>query len=83
MADIQLIDVGIANDPTTGDTLREGANKINANALELESRINQKVSSNVAIEPAGSDAITNIVSLTQAEYDAGTPNPNTLYIIKN
>ena len=30
----------------------------------------------------GADAVTNIVSLTQAEYDAiGTPNPSTLYII--
>lgn len=30
----------------------------------------------------GADAITNIVSLTQAEYDAiGTPNASTLYVI--
>lgn len=30
----------------------------------------------------GADAVTNIVSLTQAEYDAiGTPNAATLYII--
>ena len=32
-------------------------------------------------EPSGSDSITNIVSLTQAEYDAGTPVATTLYII--
>ncbi len=32
-------------------------------------------------EPSGSDAINNIVSLTQAEYDAGTPVSDTLYII--
>ena len=31
---------------------------------------------------AGADAITNIVSLTQAEYDAiGSPSASTLYII--
>ena len=30
----------------------------------------------------GADAITNIVSLTQAEYDGITPNASTLYIIK-
>ena len=32
-------------------------------------------------EPTGSDTINNIVSLTQAEYDAGTPVSDTLYII--
>lgn len=32
----------------------------------------------------GADAITNIVSLTQAEYDAiGSPNATTLYVIKD
>lgn len=29
----------------------------------------------------GADAITNAVSLTQAEYDAITPNASTLYVI--
>jgi hypothetical protein len=30
----------------------------------------------------GADAITNVVSLTQAEYDAiGSPNAATLYVI--
>jgi len=29
----------------------------------------------------GADAVTNIMSLTQAEYDAITPNASTLYII--
>tara|TARA_B110000285_G_scaffold15166_1_gene14931 strand:- start:49 stop:2007 length:1959 start_codon:yes stop_codon:yes gene_type:complete len=32
-------------------------------------------------EPSGSDQMVNIVSLTQAEYDAGTPVSTTLYII--
>jgi hypothetical protein len=32
-------------------------------------------------EPTGSDQVLNIVSLTQAEYDAGTPNDTTFYII--
>lgn len=32
-------------------------------------------------EPTGSDQVLNIVSLTQAEYDAGTPVATTLYII--
>jgi hypothetical protein len=29
----------------------------------------------------GADAITNVISLTQAEYDAITPNASTLYVI--
>ncbi len=32
-------------------------------------------------QAAGSDQITNIVSLTQAEYDALTPDASTLYVI--
>ena len=33
-------------------------------------------------EPTGSDQVVNVVSLTQAEYDAGTPIATTFYIIK-
>ena len=29
----------------------------------------------------GADAVTNIISLTQAEYDGITPNSSTLYAI--
>ena len=29
----------------------------------------------------GADQITNIISLTQAEYDAITPNASTFYVI--
>lgn len=32
-------------------------------------------------EPTGSDQIFNVVSLTQAEYDAGTPVAGTFYVI--
>ena len=34
-----------------------------------------------AAEPTGSDQVVNVVSLTQAEYDAGTPVATTFYII--
>ena len=30
----------------------------------------------------GADAITNVMSLTQAEYDAITPDASTLYVIQ-
>ena len=39
------------------------------------------INSAVAGEPTGSDLVTNVVSLTQAEYDAGTPVSTTLYVI--
>ena len=39
------------------------------------------VLSSTTSEPSGSDSIANIVSLTQAEYDAGLISQTTLYII--
>lgn len=39
------------------------------------------IESVTAGEPTGSDVVLNVVSLTQAEYDAGTPVATTLYII--
>ena len=39
------------------------------------------INSAVAGEPTGSDLVLNVVSLTQAEYDAGTPVATTLYVI--
>lgn len=41
----------------------------------------KKVNSYTTGEPTGSDTVSNIVSLTQAEYDAGTPVAGTAYII--
>ena len=43
--------------------------------------IDAGVKSSTTGEPTGSDSIINIVSLTQAEYNAGTPVATTLYII--
>ena len=43
--------------------------------------IDAGVKSSTSGEPSGSDSVINIVSLTQAEYDAGTPVATTLYII--
>ena len=43
--------------------------------------LSQKVDSNTINEPSGSDVVANIVSLTQAEYDAATPISTTFYII--
>ena len=48
--------------------------------IEVGADVNTINSSTVA-EPSGSDVVLNIVSLTQAEYDASTPIATTFYII--
>jgi hypothetical protein len=52
-----------------------------ANAVETTNALNDRVKSVTVSEPNGSDKVVNIVSLTQAEYDAGTPVDDTFYII--
>jgi len=42
---------------------------------------NITINSDVTSEPSGSDQVLNVVSLTQAEYDAGSPIATTFYII--
>jgi hypothetical protein len=66
--------VGLANVDNTSD-----ANKPVSTATQTA--LNAKVSSDIT-GISGADAVTNMVSLTQAEYDAiGTPNSSTFYII--
>jgi len=49
--------------------------------IEKSDFLEDQVTSVITGEPTGSDSLINIVSLTQAEYDAGTPVATTLYII--
>jgi len=49
--------------------------------IEKSDLLEDQVTSVTTGEPSGSDQVINIVSLTQAEYDAGTPVATTLYII--
>ena len=52
------------------------------NQSEINTKLKtDKIDSVTSGEPTGSDKVLNIVSLTQAEYDAGTPNADTFYII--
>jgi hypothetical protein len=67
-------DVGLGNADNTSD-----ANKPVSTATQTA--LDLKVSSTIAGEPTGSDRVLNTVSLTQAEYDAGTPIATTFYII--
>lgn len=39
------------------------------------------INSIVGGEPVGSLVVLNIVRISQADYDAGTPNEKTLYLI--
>ena len=48
--------------------------------IETGAEVNT-IDSIVSGEPTGSDQVINVVSLTQAEYDAGTPVATTFYII--
>ena len=49
-------------------------------AADARIAASDKVSSNTT-GVTGADAITNMMSLTQAEYDAITPNASTFYVI--
>ena len=48
---------------------------------EVDADLADKIDSVVTGEPAGSNLVLNAVSLTQAQYDAGTPVGTTFYII--
>jgi len=47
----------------------------------IQTQIDVKVSNDTTGEPTGSDGVLKIVSLTQAEYDAGTPVATSVYLI--
>ena len=50
-------------------------------STSVQGKINNNVKSSTVGEPTGSDIVANVVSLTQAEYDAGTPVATTFYLI--
>jgi hypothetical protein len=86
---ISNIPLSIFNDDLTHTTIEDDvfgagwngdtANGASQNALYDE--LIKKLNSVTSGEPSGSDAISNIVSLTQAEYEAGTPVAGTYYLI--
>lgn len=57
------------------------ANTDAATKNAIYDEMEQRVPSKTAGEPTGSDVVTNMVSLTQAELDAGTPVAGTAYIV--
>jgi len=67
------VDTNIAANFTTADRTK-------LDGIAAGAEVNT-IDSAVSGEPTGSDQVLNVVSLTQAEYDAGTPVATTFYII--
>ena len=63
-----------------GDKTDLDANTTKLAGIEAGAEVNT-INTKLAGEPTGSDLVLNVVSLTQAEYDAGTPVATTFYII--
>jgi hypothetical protein len=58
----------------------DGVSSAKLGGIEAGAEVNT-INSITTSEPTGSDAVLNVVSLTQAEYDAGTKIATTFYII--
>jgi len=92
VTDAEKVVVGNTSGTNTGDQdlsdlqpiLSEGAfvdgDKTKLDGIEANAEVNS-INSKTAGEPTGSDVVLNTVSLTQAEYDAGTPIATTFYLI--
>ena len=50
-------------------------------SLATDAEVSSAVSAGVADKIGGDGSITSIIEVTQAEYDALTPDANTLYVI--
>jgi predicted RecA/RadA family phage recombinase len=68
-----------AQQPPTEGAFVDG-DKTKLDGIAAGAEVNT-IESDVTGEPTGSDQVLNVVSLTQAEYDAGTPVATTLYVI--
>ena len=92
VTDAEKVVIGNTSGTNTGDQdisdlqpiLSEGAfvdgDKTKLDGIEANAEVNT-INSKTAGEPTGSDVVLNTVSLTQAEYDLGTPIATTFYII--
>lgn len=79
MADVKLSALTENTTPAAADIAAVSKSDASATNKVTLQKIAQLFSDNTGI--TGADRITNIVSLTQAEYDALTPNATTLYVI--
>lgn len=58
----------------------DSASSTKLGGIEAGADVNT-INSTTTSEPTGSDLVYNVVSLTQAEYDAGSPVATTFYLI--
>ena len=58
----------------------DSASSTKLGGIEAAAEVNT-INSTTTSEPTGSDLVYNVVSLTQAEYDAGSPVATTFYLI--
>jgi len=58
----------------------DSASSTKLGGIETGAEVNT-INSTTTSEPTGSDLVYNVVSLTQAEYDAGSPVATTFYLI--
>ena len=58
----------------------DSASSTKLGGIETAAEVNT-INSTTTSEPTGSDLVYNVVSLTQAEYDAGSPVATTFYLI--
>jgi len=58
----------------------DSASSTKLGGIEAGAEVNT-INSKTTSEPIGSDLVYNVVSLTQAEYDAGSPVATTFYLI--
>lgn len=72
-----------ANTDVTANTAKNSYPSADSSKLagvEVGADVNT-INSTTTSEPPGSDLVYNVVSLTQAEYDAGSPVATTFYLI--
>lgn len=79
MADTKISELTANASPVAADIAPVSKSDASATNKVTLQKIAQLFSDNTGI--TGADRITNIVSLTQSEYDALTPDSTTLYII--
>ena len=79
MADTKISELTSNASPVAADIAAVSKSDASATNKVTLQKIAQLFSDNTGI--TGADRITNIVSLTQSEYDALTPDATTLYII--
>lgn len=78
--------VGITTQQATNITTNtakvsfDSASSTKLGGIEAGAEVNT-INSTTTSEPTGSDLVYNVVSLTQAEYDAGSPVATTFYLI--